>query len=79
MRLSPRLSSTLSLASIHTESSAIQNDDWNLAWVLSYRLACLATGAVELRRVERDSNSGAGTSTGPYTENSLSARLNMSF
>ena len=67
----------MSLASIHTESSAIQNDDWSLAWVLSYRLARQATGAVELRRVERDSSSVS--STGPYTENSLSARLNMSF
>lgn len=75
LRLNPRLSSSLSLASIHTESIDIQNDDWSLAWVLSYRLARQATGALELRRVERDSDS----STGPYTENSLSARLNMSF
>jgi uncharacterized protein (PEP-CTERM system associated) len=75
LRLSPRLSSTLSLASTHAENSVSQSDDWSLAWVLSYRLARQATGALELRRVERDSDS----STGPYTENSLSARLNMSF
>lgn len=75
LRLNSRLSSILSLTAAHTENGINQSDDWGLAWLLSYRLARQTTGTMELRRVERDSNS----STGPYTENSLSARLNMSF
>lgn len=75
LRIGPRLSSSLLLNTSHAETSAAQSDDWSLAWIMSYKLSRQATGQVELRRVERTS----GTTTGAYDENSVSARVNMSF
>ncbi len=74
-RLSPRLTSTLSMASSHANTVGGQSDDWTMFWLLSRQLAQKTTGSVEVRRVERDS----GSTTGPYRENSVSARVNMSF
>jgi len=76
LRVGPRTSSSLLFNATHTENAAAQeSDDLSLAWLLSYQLSRQATGVVELRRVERTS----GTTTGAYDENSVSARLNMSF
>jgi uncharacterized protein (PEP-CTERM system associated) len=75
LRLGPRLSSTLSLSSSHAETAASQSDDWSVAWLMSYQLTRQASSVLELRRVERDTDS----TTGPFQENSVSARLNMSF
>lgn len=75
LRLSPRLTSALFLTSSHAETVGSQSDDWNIAWILSRQLSRKATGALEVRRLERD----AGSTTGAYKENSVSARVNMSF
>ena len=74
-RLSPRVTSSLNMGMTHAKATGSQSDDWNLAWTLSRQLARQTTGAVELRRVQRDSGSTAGA----YKENSVSARVNMSF
>ncbi len=74
-RFGPRLSSTLSMTSAHAETATTQSDDWSLAGSLAYQLSRQSTGLLELRRVERDS----GSTSGAYKENSVSARLNMSF
>ncbi len=74
-RFGPRLSSTLSMTSAHADTATSQSDDWSLAGSLVYQLSRQATGLLELRRVERDS----GSTSGAYKENSVSARLNMSF
>jgi uncharacterized protein (PEP-CTERM system associated) len=75
LRLGPRTSSHLSLSVRHAESGLSESDDWTVGWALTRRLAADATGVLELRRVQRDS----GSSTGGYAENSIAARLNMSF
>jgi uncharacterized protein (PEP-CTERM system associated) len=78
LRVGPRTSSSLLFNATHSETNnpaSAESDDLSLAWLLSYQLSRQATGVVELRRVERTS----GTATGAYDENSVSARLNMSF
>jgi uncharacterized protein (PEP-CTERM system associated) len=75
LRIGPRLNSTLSLTSMHAETATTQSDDLTLAWLMAYQISRQATGQLELRRVERDSTSTAGA----YEENSVSARINMTF
>ena len=75
LQLGPRTASTVSLYTISAESKARQNDTWTIAWILSRAYSKKATGALELRRLERDDE----LSTGNYTENSLMARVNLSF
>jgi uncharacterized protein (PEP-CTERM system associated) len=76
LRVGPRTSSSLLFNATHSENAvAEESDDLSLSWLLSYQLSRQATGVVELRRVERTS----GSTTGAYDENSISARLNMSF
>lgn len=74
-KISPRLTSTLSMTSNQADTVGSQSDDWTLFWLLSRQLTQKTTGSVEIRRAERDS----GSTTGPYKENSVSARVNMSF
>ncbi len=75
LRLNPRMTSVLSINSSHAESGSTQSDDWTAAWILTRTLSKMATGSVEARRLERSGDS----TTGGYKENSLSARLNLSF
>jgi uncharacterized protein (PEP-CTERM system associated) len=77
LRVGPRLRSTVLANSSHAETATAQSDDWSMAWLLAYQLSRQTTGQLELRRVER--TSGTGTAAGAYEENSVSARLNMSF
>lgn len=74
-RASPRVTSTLSLSTSRAESNDRDSRDWSLAWALSRQISRASTGVVEVRRIERSS----GGETGPYSENSVSARVNMSF
>ena len=75
LKLNPRMTSTLSVNSAQSENATSTSDDWTVAWILSRTLAKNATGAVEIRRLERKDDA----TTGGYAENSVSARLNMSF
>lgn len=75
LKLNSRMTSTLSLNTASSESDTSESDDWTVAWILSRTLAKNATGAMEVRRLERKDDA----TTGGYTENSVSARLNMSF
>ncbi len=75
LQLGPRMTSSLSLTASHAETTVSQSDDWTLAWVLSRQLSRQTTGSLDVRRVERDS----GSTSGAYKENSVSARVNMSF
>jgi uncharacterized protein (PEP-CTERM system associated) len=76
LRVGPRTNSSLLFNATHTENAVgDESDDLSLAWLLSYQLSGKASGIVELRRVERTS----GSTTGAYDENSVSARLNLSF
>lgn len=77
LRIGPRLRSTVLANSSHAETATAQSDDWSMAWLLAYQFSRQTTGQLELRRVER--TSGTGTAAGAYEENSVSARLNMSF
>lgn len=75
LKLGPRTTSTISLTSSHAKTLTSQSDDWIAHWVVSRQLTKKATAALELRRQERD----AGSTSGGYKENSVSARINMSF
>lgn len=75
MKLNPRLTSTLSMTSSQANTVGSQSDEWTMFWMLSRQLTQKTTGSVEVRRVERDS----GSTSGAYKENSVSARVNMSF
>ncbi len=76
LRIGPRTHSTLSLTTTHAKADASQTDYWTLAWLLSHQLSQKTTGTLELRRVEGDS---AVAPAGSYTENSILARLHMTF
>lgn len=52
-----------------------QDDLWNLGLVATHQFKPKVSGSVEVRHQERASNQA----TGDYSENSLAARLNMSF
>lgn len=75
LQLGPRMTSTLSLNTSSAESGSTQNENWTIAWILSRSFSKQATGALEVRRLERDDDSSGGN----YKENSVSARLNLSF
>ncbi len=74
-KLTPRMTSTLSLSSTSAQAAGSKSDDWSMAWSLSRQLAKQATGTLEARRVKRSDDS----TNGGYSENSVSARLSMSF
>ena len=74
-KLTPRMTSTLSLSSTSVQAAGSKSDDWSMAWSLSRQLAKQATGTLEARRVKRSDDS----TNGGYSENSVSARLSMSF
>jgi uncharacterized protein (PEP-CTERM system associated) len=74
-RLGSRMASILTLSRSSASSSGLNSNDSALAWTLTRNLAPDAVGAIDLRHVER----GAGGSTGAYSENSLSTRINMNF
>lgn len=75
LRLNPRLISALSVSSNHAKTVLSKSDDWMFVWSLTRRLSEKTTGALEASRVER----GAGSTSGAYKENSVSAHVNMSF
>ncbi len=74
-RLNSRLTSTLTLSSSQSDYAGSESEDWNLSWMLSRKLAKDATGVLEARHLDRSDKS----TTGGYSENSLSARVNLSF
>jgi uncharacterized protein (PEP-CTERM system associated) len=77
--LTPVANTTLSLTgglSRVEESGTGRNDDlWNISLVATKRFQPKLTGSLEVRHQERQSN----LPTGDYAENSVAARLNMSF
>lgn len=75
LRLGPRMGSVLSLSRSRAESAGAESEDTALGWTLTRRLAPDATGAIDLRHMQR----GSGSSTGGYSENSISTRINMNF
>ncbi|MBI5329090.1 MAG: TIGR03016 family PEP-CTERM system-associated outer membrane protein [Betaproteobacteria bacterium] len=75
LRMGPRMTSVLSLSKSHAEGAGSESDDRTLGWMLTRQLGQDATGVIDLRRLERTS----GASTGAFSENSISARVNMSF
>jgi uncharacterized protein (PEP-CTERM system associated) len=74
-RLGPRMASILSLSRSSATSNGLNSSDSALTWSLTRNLAPDAVGAIDLRHMER----GAGSSTGAYSENSFSTRINMNF
>jgi uncharacterized protein (PEP-CTERM system associated) len=56
-------------------SSGLQDDLWNLGLVVTRQFQPKVSGSVEVRHQERQSNQPSGD----YAENSVAARLNMSF
>lgn len=74
-RLNSRLTSNLSLSTTQSQAIGSDSEDWNVAWSLTRQLSRTATGAIEARHLQRSDSS----TTGGYDENSLSARVNMSF
>jgi uncharacterized protein (PEP-CTERM system associated) len=58
-----------------SSTSSLQDDLWNLGLVATHQFQKKVTGSLEARHQERKSN----LVTGDYSENSVAARLNMSF
>ena len=76
----PRTTYTLTTGISQVDSSGAtlgnrQDDLWNIGLVASHQFQKKFTGSVEVRHQERQSNQP----TGDYAENSVAARLNMSF
>jgi uncharacterized protein (PEP-CTERM system associated) len=77
LRVAPRTTYSLSGGMSQVEASAGGREDdlWNIALVASHQFQQKLTGSLEVRHQERESNQA----NGDYKENSLAARLNMSF
>lgn len=77
--LRPAVNTTFTLTggmSRNEESTGARNDDlWNLGLVVTRQFKPRMTGSVEVRHQERSSNQAGGD----YSENSVAARLNMTF
>lgn len=79
-RLKPAAHTTFTLTGgvSRNESSGTPNredDLWNLGLVVTHQFQPKVSGSVEVRHQERESNQADGD----YSENSVAARLNMSF
>ncbi len=69
---------TLSGGLSRNESSGLlglENDLWNISLAASHQFRTKVTGSLEVRHQDRQSNQASGD----YAENSVAARLNMSF
>lgn len=69
---------TTGLSQVESSGATLGNrkdDLWNIALVASHQFQQKLTGSLEVRHQERESNQA----NGDYKENSLAARLNMSF
>lgn len=77
LRLTPRTTYTLTGGMSHMESttSNLQGDLWNIGLVATHQFMPKVTGSLEARHQERKSNQ----STGDFSEDSVSARMNLTF
>ncbi len=77
LKPSPRTTFTLTGGMSQVESSLDGREDdlWNLSLVATRKFQPKVSGSMEVRHQERDSNQA----NGDYSENSLAARLNMTF
>lgn len=69
---------TLTAGLSHNQATGLgarDDDSWNVSAVASHQLKSNLTGSLELRHQERQSNQA----TGDYMENSVAARVNMTF
>ncbi len=74
-QLGARTRSSLNLALSSNTVDAQDSDYWSASWVLSRQFTPHASGSVELRHQEQQGS----TTVSDYTENSVAARVNMTF
>ena len=73
------LSGGVSRNEISGISTSREDDLWNLSLVTTHQFLPKVSGSVEVRHQERKTNPAVGPAAGGYDENSVAARLNMSF